>query len=268
MSRKYLTPNIIKFLAVAVICFLLIFLNPQSFFNPVRGLFLSVAFPFQKTFYLLSRTIAGTGEFLGSIGDLKKENESLLKENNELSAEIAQLNDEKNENGSLREQLGLAPKQKFNLEAAFVIGQDPQRLGNWVMIDKGSADGIREEMPAIVFEGILIGKVSEVTTHSAKITLLSDSNSVVNVVDSETASRGVLKGEYGLGVLMDMVSQQEALNNGDTVVTSGLGSNIPRGLLIGKIQEVRSSGDKLFQQAVVVPRIKYSKMDVVFVIKN
>jgi len=268
MSKKYFTSNIIKFLAVAVICFLLIFLSPRNLFDPVRGLFLEIAYPFQKTFYLLSRSVAGTGEFLGSIGDLKKENESLLKENNELSAEIAQLNDEKNENISLREQLKLAPKQKFNLEAAFVIGQDPQRLGSWVMIDKGSSDGIREEMPVIVYESILIGKVSEITPHSAKITLLSDSTSVVNVVDNETASKGVLKGEYGLGVLMDMVSQQEVLNNGDTVVTSGLGSNIPRGLLIGKIQEVRSTGDKLFQQAVVVPRIKYSKMDVVFVIKN
>jgi rod shape-determining protein MreC len=268
MPKKYLTSNLIKFLAVAVICFLLIFLNPRSLFDPVRGLFLEIVFPFQKTFYLLGRAVAGTGEFLGSIGDLKKENESLLKENNNLSAEIARLNDEKNENVSLREQLKLAPKQKFNLEAAFVIGQDPQRLGSWIMIDKGSDNGIQTEMPVIVYEGILIGKVAEVTAHSAKIILLSDSTSVVNVMDSETESRGVLKGEYGLGILLDMVSQQEALNSGDTVVTSGLGSNIPRGLLIGRIQEVKSTGDKLFQQAVVVPRIKYSKMDVVFVIKN
>jgi cell shape-determining protein MreC len=65
-----------------------------------------------------------------------------------------------------------------------------------------------------------------------------------------------------------MVSQQDALNNGDTVITSGLGSNIPRGLLIGKIQQVGLSDDKLFQQAIVAPRIKYSKLDAVFVIKN
>jgi len=173
MPKKYLTSNIIKFLAVAVISLGLIFLNPRGLLDPVRVLFLEIAYPFQKTFYLLSRTVAGTGEFLGSIGDLKKENENLLKENNDLSSEIAQLNDEKNENILLREQLSLAPKQKFNLEAAFVVGQDPQRLGSWVMIDKGSTDGIQTDMPAIVYEGILIGKVTEVTPHSAKITLLS-----------------------------------------------------------------------------------------------
>jgi cell shape-determining protein MreC len=47
-----------------------------------------------------------------------------------------------------------------------------------------------------------------------------------------------------------------------------LGSDTPRGLLIGKIQQVGLSDDKLFQQAIVSPRIKYSKLDTVFVIKN
>ncbi|MFA6973745.1 MAG: rod shape-determining protein MreC [Parcubacteria group bacterium] len=268
MPQKYLTPNLIKFLAVAVICLLLIFINPRGLFNPVRGIFLEMAYPFQKTFYLLSSTITGTGEFLRSIGELKEENENLIRENNELATQIALLQDEKKENASLREQINLAPRQKFDLAAGFVIGQDPQRLDSWLMINKGTADGVNIDMPAIVSEGILIGKVTEVTAHSAKITLLSDSTSVVNVVDSETQSKGVLRGEYGLGVVMDMVSQQDALSAGDTVVTSGLGSDIPRGLLVGKIQEVRLTGDKLFQQAIVVPRIKYSKIDVVFVIKN
>lgn len=268
MPKRYLTGNIIKFMAVAIISLLLIFLNPRGLFNPVRGVFLEIAYPFQKTFYLLSRSVMGTGEFLGSIGSLKKDNEDLLRENNDLAAQIAQLNDVKNENASLRDQLKLLPTQKFDLAAAFVIGQDPQRLDSWIMIDKGSADGIKLDMPAIVYDSILVGKVTDVTAHSAQITLLSDSTSTINVVDSETQSKGILQGEYGLGVVMNMVSQQDALNNGDTVITSGLGSDIPRGLLIGKIQQIGLSDDKLFQQAIVAPRIKYSKLDTVFVIKN
>lgn len=268
MPKKFLTPNIMKFLAVAVVCLLLIFLNPKKLFDPVRGFFLEASYPFQKFFYLTGKTFSGTAKFLASIGDLKKENENLFKENNELAAQIAQMNDIKSENDSLRQQLSLVPRQKYNLEAAFVIGQDPQRSGSWIMIDKGSADGIQLDMPAIVFEGILIGKITDLTPHTAKITLLSDSGSAVNALDSETQSKGIIKGEYGLGVVLDMVSQQDALNNGDTVITSGLGSNIPRGLLVGKIQEIRQSSDKLFQQAIVVPRIKYTDMNVVYVIKN
>lgn len=268
MPKKYFSQNIVKFIAVAVICLLLIFLNPKGLFNPVRNILLEVAYPFQKTFYLFGRTISGTAEFFGSIGDIKNENKKLLKENNILSAQVALLNDEKKENTILRDQLNLIPRQKYNLEATFVTGQDPQRLDSWLMIDKGTSNGLEVGMPVIIYEGILIGKIDEVTTHTAKVSLLSDSTSAVNVLDLETGAKGVLRGEYGLGVVMDMVSQQETINIGDTVITSGLGNNVPRGLLIGKIQEVRSSGDKLFQQAIIAPRVKYSKMEVVFVIKK
>lgn len=236
--------------------------------NPARLALQEIAYPFQKAFYLSSRTLSGTFEFLGSIGNLKKENERMLKENNALAARVASLETEKKENVQLRDQLNLAPRQKFNLEAAFVIGQDPQRLGSWILIDKGGLAGVKSGMPVIAYEGILIGKVAEVLPGVSKVFLLTDSSSAVNVSDAETSARGVLKGEYGLGIIMDMVNQAEALNAGDTIATSGLGGDFPKGLLVGKIQEVKTTADKLFQQAVVMPRIRYEDLDTVFVVKN
>lgn len=268
MTKRYLTQNFIKFSVVILVCFVLIFLNPKGILNSTRTIFLETAYPFQKALYLLGRMLSDTGEFLGSIGDIKRENAELLKENNILYAQIALLESEKKENELLREQLNLVPRQKFDLESAFVIGQDPQRLDSWLAIDKGSVNGVQPEMPVIVSEGILVGRISEVTPHTARVILLSDSTSVVNVIDKETGAKGILRGEFGLGVVMNMVSQQESINNNDTIITSGLGGNFPRGLLIGKIQEVRSTGDQLFQQAVINPRIKYSKLNMVFVIKN
>jgi len=268
MPKKILTKNLARFLIVAGICLLLIFLNPKGISGPVQKLLLEIAYPFQKTFYLAGRTISGTFEFLGSIGGLKKENEKLLKENNALASQVALLEDEKKENATLRDQLNLAPRQKFNLEASFVIGQDPQRLGSWILIDKGSANGIKAGMPVIAYEGIMIGKTEEVSPSSSKVALLSDSESAVNVNDTETGARGILKGEFGLGIIMDMVTQTEVLNVGDTVTTSGLGGDLPKGLLVGKIQEVRMTGDKLFQQAVIIPHVKYADLNTVFVIKN
>lgn len=268
MPKKNFSKNLMRFLAVAGICLLLLFLNPKGIFTPVRNVLLAAAYPFQKTFYLTSRTLAGTAKFLGSIGNLKNENERLLKENNTLAARVASLAGEKKENEQLRDQLQLAPRQKFNLLGSFVIGQDPQRLGSWIMVDRGSADGIRTGMPVIAYEGILIGKIDEVSLASSKVSLLTDSASAANVSDLETGARGILKGAYGLGFVMDMVTQNEVLNVGDTVVTSGLGGDLPKGFLIGKIQEVRASGDRLFQQAIVIPRVRYSDLDTVFIVKN
>lgn len=268
MHKKYFSPNVIRFLAVAGFCLLMIFFNPRGLFDPVRGFFLEATYPFQKTFFLMSRTFSGVFGFLGSIGDLKNENERLIRENSRLAADLAQFGDAKKENAMLREQMKLVPRQKFDLEAAFVIGQDPQRMSSWMMIDKGETDGIRKEMAVVANEGILVGKIADTTAHTARVVLLSDSASVINVLDSETDSKGILKGEFGLGIVMDMVSQQDPLNNGDMIITSGLGSSVPRGLLIGKIQEVRLAENKLFQQAIVSPRVKYSDLDIVYVIKN
>lgn len=268
MSQKFFSQKRIKLFVTLAVCGLLLIFNPKGFFTPLRGIFLRGSYPFQKTFYLLSGEIKGGADFLSSISELKDENEKLIRENNQLSSEIATLKDEKIENATLREQLELIPKKKFNLEASFVIGQDPQRFESWIMIDKGSSAGLKEGMPVIVSDGILVGKISEVYGNTAKVNLLTGSGSAINAVDIETEAKGIIRGEYGLGTIFDLVAQTDIINNDDTIATSGLGGDFPKGLLIGKVQEIRATQDKLFQQAVVMPRVKYSRLDVVFVVKN
>jgi len=267
MPKKYIISKITKLVLVVFLCAFLIFLNPQGFFNPVRGFFLIVASPFQKVFYEAGQKISETVSFLTSISEIKKDNANLSRENNILAAEVSKLKQIERENATLREQLELAPRDKFSLISSFVIGQDPQGSESWIVIDKGEKDGIISGMAVIVDNGILIGKVDAVYATSSKINLLASSTSSVNVMDTETGAKGIVHGEYGLGLIMDMVTQADTLNDGDTIITSGLGSNIPRGLLVGKIKEVRVSADRLFQQAVITSRIKYSKLDVVFIIK-
>lgn len=268
MSKKYLTSKIIKLTAALLVCLLLLFFNPKGVFNPVKNLFWTISYPFQKTFYILSDKSKNTYDFLSSISKLKQENEKLWKDNNLLTSEVASLKTEEKENETLRNQLNLIPRDKFNMEASMVIGQDPQKLGSWLMIDKGSLQGIKPDMPVIVSNSILVGKIEEVYPESSKVALLTSSSSSINALDLETSSKGIVIGEYGLGIILDMVEQTDVINDGDTMVTSGLGSNTPKGLLIGRIEEIKNSEDKLFQQALIMPPIKYSNLDTVFVIKN
>ena len=267
MPKKYFTSKIVKLATTIIVCAFLIFFNPKNIFNPVRRIFLTIASPFQEIFYGASQKIGETTSFLISISDIKKDNANLSKENNSLAAEVAMLKQIESENVILREQLNLAPRDKFSLISGFIVGQDPEGSESWVIFDKGGKDGLVPGMSVIVDNGILVGKVDEVYFSSSKINLLTSSTSSVNVSDVETGAKGIIRGEYGLGLVMDMVTQADVLNVGDTIITSGLGSNIPKGLLVGKIKEVKVSQDKLFQRAVVISRLKFSKLDVVFVIK-
>lgn len=258
MPKKIFLKQLFKVFFILAIFALLVIWNPKNFFNPFQEVFTRVNYAFQKSFFVIGNNVSGLFDFLGSISELKEENKILIKENNSLTSQIVILRGEKKENELLREQLNLLPKNKFNLENAFVVGQDPQRFGSWIMIDKGSSSGVSVGMPVIVSDGILIGKIEEASSAFSRVSLLTNATSVVNAVDLNTEAKGVLRGEYGLGILLDLVSQEDVLNKGDDVITSGLGGDMPRGLFIGKIQEIHITADKLFQQAVIIPRVKYS----------
>lgn len=260
--------KIFKVVVIASLLFVLIAINPAGVFKPIRNIITLALYPFQKMIYSTAIGIENTGEFLGSIGKLKEENERLLKENHELLSRVAMLRDVENENVNLREQMQLLPRDHFDLSAAFVVSQDPNGMGNWLEIDKGSQDGIEKGDSVIVSKGILIGRVQEVGLKTSKVTLLTSPSSTINVISLNNGSKGVAKGEYGIGIIFDMILQTDAIGVGDEVITSGIGGDIPRGLYVGKVQEVHQSDDHLFQQAVITSPVKASKLQMVFVIRD
>lgn len=266
--REFTSKKIFKVGLLVLIFGFIVFINPAGLFKPFRVVFLEMAHPFQKVFYAFSVTIGRTKEFISDIGQLKKENENLMLSNQTLLAENARLRDLEKENSMLRNQLDILPRDRYELEAASVISQDPNGLGNWLEIDKGEKDGISAGMAVIVSKGVLVGRVQEVYAKSSKVILLTNPKSTVNIVTIENGAKGVAKGEYGLGVIFDMILQTDTVQAGDSVVTSGVGGEIPRGLYVGSVQEIHPSDDHLFQQAIVTSPVQVSKLQMVFVVKN
>lgn len=246
----------------------LIFISARGADNPLKGFLLRIESPFLKTFRIFSGGAEGFFHFLGSIGELKSENEKLLQKNRELLTKNALLKDIESENKLLRQELGLLPRKNYDLEASFVIAQDPQGLGNYLLIDKGDKNGLKAGMPVIISNGILTGKITEVFPTNAKVALISDKNSAVNAEIEDSGAKGIARGVYGLGLMMDMISQSEVVKEGDTVITSGLGGDMPRGLYVGKIKEAGQSADKLFQQASIISPVDFSSLRVVFAVKG
>lgn len=250
---------------VAGCCVVYLWNSPFVAFS-ARTVFGAIAFPAQNITSFIGYHMGHFASFFSSIGTLKLENERLSEENVDLRAENAALADQSRENELLRQEMQLAPRNTFDLLSAEVIGRDGTSSGGAILINKGTSSGIGKGMAVIAGSGTLIGRVVELTPFSSRVLLVSDSESAVNAVAGMHEARGVVRGEYGLGLVLDMVLQSDTLAVGDEVITSGLGGDMPRGLLVGSVTSIESSADRLFQRATLASPIRFDQVRFVSVI--
>ncbi len=206
--------------------------------------------------------------FFTSIKNLKQENEKMYYENISLRASLAELKDIKKENEELRKEIQLAPRGEYELEATLVIGKDLSGKVGVVLIDKGEKDGIKNQMAVVVGKGYLVGKVIEVFPTSSRVELLLSRDLSVNAEIVESGAKGIVRGSHRTSVAMDMIPQTVEVNKGDTVITSGVGNVLPRGLLIGYSQDPIPTADQLFQKTSINSPVQFDNLRVAWVVKG
>jgi rod shape-determining protein MreC len=152
-------------------------------------------------------------------------------------------------------------------KAAAVIGRDPSPFLHYIIINRGSNDGIRRGMPVVTNQG-LIGRVDAVISNGARVMLITDPASQVNVRLQNSKIEAMLSGSVTGNLSLDMVSQDVTIESGDVVLTSGLGGGYPPDLLVGQVLNVRKRDYELFQQASVQPVVDFTQLQIVLVITN
>jgi rod shape-determining protein MreC len=151
--------------------------------------------------------------------------------------------------------------------AAAVIGRDPSPFLHYIIINRGSNDGIRRGMPVVTNQG-LIGRVDAVISNGSRVMLITDPASQVNVRLQNSKIEAMLSGSVTGNLSLDMVSQDVTIESGDVVLTSGLGGGYPPDLLVGQVLNVRKRDYELFQQASVQPVVDFTQLQIVLVITN
>lgn len=152
-------------------------------------------------------------------------------------------------------------------KAAAVIGRDPSPFLHYIIINRGSNDDILRGMPVVTNQG-LVGRVDAVIADAARVQLITDPASAVNVYLQNADTDAVLLGSVTGDVSLDMISQDTVVEPGDLILTSGLGGGYPADLLIGQVVNVRTLEFELFQQGAVQPAVDFSRLEIVLVITN
>jgi rod shape-determining protein MreC len=201
-----------------------------------------------------------------NIGRLQNENKDLEEKLNNALQEIAKLSEAQKVNYSLKKELGFKATSNFSLIPAEVLSFDPNNVRDTIFLNVGAKDGIKTGQ-VVLAEGFLVGKITTVNTSTSKLMLISDPLSAIPAAISEGSSTGIVKGRIGSGLVMEQVPQSEKVDSGNTVVTSGLGGEFPKGLIIGKVDEVQKISGSIFQSITVRPEINLNGLERVAIIK-
>ncbi len=199
---------------------------------------------------------------------LQQENADLNNEISQLQAEILILKQQLSETDILYALLDFArtrPENKYI--AASVIGRDPSPFLNYIIIDHGSDDGIFKGMPVVTQQG-LVGRVDAVTATAARVQLITDPDSVVNVRLQNAEIDAQVSGSISGDITLGMVNLDANLKEGDLVLTSGLGGSYPADILIGQVLTTSKPENSLFLQASIQPVVDFANLRAVLVITN
>jgi rod shape-determining protein MreC len=199
---------------------------------------------------------------------LRQRNSELEVQVSDLQAEIIDLKQQLTETRILSALVDFARVHPDNRYVAVsVIGRDPSPFAKYVIINRGSDDGLRHGMPVVTAQG-LVGRITAITANAGRVQLITDPNSSVNVRLEGAEAQAVLRGSLTGELTLEMIPQSANVQVGDLVLTSGLGGNYPANLLVGQVTSVRGKETDLFKTAAVQPIVDFSNLEILLIIVN
>jgi rod shape-determining protein MreC len=151
---------------------------------------------------------------------------------------------------------------------ADVIAVEPPNTAiRTITVNRGARDGIALGMPVVTGQG-LVGRVMDVSANAARILLINDQRSAVSARLQTSRVEGSVIGLPGGGLRMTFIPLDSAVQEGDLVLTSGLGGNFPSDIVIGQVTSVRDLEFELYQEAEVRSLINFDTLEFVLVITS
>jgi rod shape-determining protein MreC len=240
-----------------------------SLLSPLQSLGSKVAEPFQEGY-----------DWFKSMWTANKKVEELELQKDTLQGMLVQLEDQKEENERLRALLDLQTvpyPEGTEFLVARVIAKSPSQWEAWVLIDQGTDDNKRLKvgMPVVgatprVGDALpgkgLVGKIVEVDAHTAKVQLITDSQSAVSAKIQSSRAEGILHGSMEGKLTMDYVDRDLAISPKLLVVTSGYGGVYPAGVPIGLVSAVGEETINIYKEIEIQSFVDFRVLEEVMVL--
>lgn len=171
----------------------------------------------------------------------------------EQAARLSRTAEVEAENARLRALLGLRPALTVESQAAEILYEAPDPYSRRVVIDHGSSQGIAMGAPVVDEQGV-IGQVTRVYALSSEVTLLTDKDAQIPLLNTRTQQRSIAVGSTdGAALELRFLPANADVKEGDLLTTSGLDGIYPPGLPVARIALVERRGDSNFARVLAQP---------------
>lgn len=225
---------------------------------------LTVSAPVLNGSSSLARGVSGLWTSYVWLHGARAENERLKEDVRQLALVNNSLEQAKEENARLRLLLAINTSLPYQTLGARVIARAPNYLSNTIYLDRGSADGVREDQPVISETGV-VGRTVLVTRDSCQVQLLTNADASIGVLVERTMVPGVVRGTENMLLSLNYISNTEEVNADDTIVTSGLDGIYPRGLPVGRVADSQK-GKTGFRAILVQPNADMIRIEEVLIL--
>ncbi len=228
---------------------------------------MEISFPFQDKVHRAVSWVKRVGERYLFHLRLEQENrelkqlvDSLREENNHLKELVLA-------EGRLKKLLPLQARYSRPSTVANVLARDPSSWFKSVLVNRGERDNVIKDMTVVSASG-LVGRVIEASPDTAKVLLITDPNSAVDVILQRSRSQVIMEGKAEESCLLKYVPKSDDIEPGDPVITSGLGGIFPKGLMVGVVSKVDRKKPGIFQYVEVMPSADLTRLEEVLIIGN
>jgi rod shape-determining protein MreC len=228
--------------------------------EPVGAVLTWILRPLQIAGQGTANWLKGWRDYFDTLAGFRSENDRLRKRVHTLEVERQKLLEAEAANRRLQQLLDFRSQLPGKAITASIIANSASSWFQSCVLDKGSADGVNKGMAVVTPLGV-VGKVVSVTGGTAKVLLLTDASSGIDVMIQRTRARGIVAGTAEGGVVLKYVKRSEDVQEGDRLITTGEDRVFPKALLVGTVIKVRKQTLGLFQTIEVLPAVQPSQIE-------
>lgn len=201
---------------------------------------------------------------------VRQELSALREEHAKAMEELVTAREEAARARRLSELLALVPPPEWTREAARIIAHrlGPNAVLETFIIDKGRRQEVDVNTPVVAAEGV-VGRVLRASMSAATVLLVTDPNSRIPVVSQRTRTQAILAGRgAGTPLVLQYVSLSAGIEEGETLVTTGLEGIFPPGLPVGRVTKVSHESGSIFLEAQAAPLFDMDRIEEVALLKK